>query len=68
MITMRKKCLGEALLSSIVEDVSMSKESSRLPPGVRNVLLASLNDMQKTGKRRTISRYEREPISGKHPQ
>ena len=55
------------VLSIINEDVRMFRQSPSLPTGVRNVLLASLEGTQKTGKRRTISRHERETVSGRHP-
>ena len=50
------------ILSSTVDDDTICQESSRLLTWVRNVLLASLIDMQKTWKRRTISRHRRKLI------
>jgi hypothetical protein len=38
---------------TVVEDDGMYQESSRLLSGIRNVLLVSLKDKQKTWKRRT---------------
>ena len=49
-------------LISVVEDDTICQESSRLFPGVRNVLLASLSDAQKTWKRRNTFRQVGELI------
>jgi hypothetical protein len=38
----------------VVENNRLRQESSWIPPGVRDVLLASSDDMQKTGETRTI--------------
>jgi hypothetical protein len=44
----------------IVEDDRICQGSSRLLPEISNLLLTSISDMQKTGKRRTIFRHVRE--------
>ena len=55
------------ILIIFVEDDTICQESSRLLPGARKVLLASLSDMQKTWKRMNIFRQARELISGIQP-
>ena len=45
-------------LISVVEDDTLCQESSRLLPGVRNVLLASLSDAQRHGREGLLDKLE----------